>query len=57
MESFAVLHEGLDSVGVEGAGEAFVGGLYAFDDGECHEVLGEVGVDIEHALGLFFGLL
>ena len=50
LERFAVLHHGLDAKGVLGPGEAFAVGLAAFDDGHGHVVLGEVGVNVEHAV-------
>ena len=57
LQGFAVLHHGFDAVGVEGTGEAFVGRFYAFDDGHGHPVLGEVGIDVEHAACFFLSFL
>ena len=57
LQGFAVLHERLDAVRVLGAREALALGLHALDDGHRHEVLREVGVDLEHLLGFFDGLV
>ena len=48
LEGFAILHEGFDAVGGDGAGEFFGVGLGAFDDGDGEECFGEGGVDVEH---------
>ena len=43
------MHQGFDGVGINGSGEAFVGGLHSFDDGDGHVVFGKFGVEVEHA--------
>ena len=53
LQGFFVLHHGFDGEGVEGAGEAFVCGLGAFDHGHGHDRFGEVGVDAVHLFGFF----
>ena len=57
LQGFAVLHHGLDGVGIDRPGEPLAGGLLPLDDRHGHEVLGEVGIDAEHFHRLFAGLL
>ena len=51
LQGFAVLHHGLDGIGVQRAGKAFVGRLDTLDDGHGHVLLGKVRVDIQHLDG------
>ena len=53
LQGFLVLHHGFNTQRFEGAGEAFVFGLGALDDGHGHDGLGEVGVDAVHLFGFF----
>ncbi len=53
LEGFSVLHHGFDGVGIDGAGEAFAGGFFTLDDRHRHDVLGKVGVDLEHPACFF----
>ena len=58
LECLAVLHHCFDGVGVERAGEAFVGCLDAFNDGHCHVFFGKARVGVDHkacAGFVFFG--
>ena len=55
LEGFAILHEGFDAVGGDGAGEFFRIGFGTLDHGNREEFLGEGGVDIEHAQGFGAG--
>lgn len=48
LERFAVLHHSFDGVGGETAGEAFVFGFFAADDGNGEQILRHVGVELEH---------
>ena len=57
LQGLAVLHHGFDTEGVEGTGEALVGALVAFDDGDSHVFFHKIGVDVEHATGFLLGLL
>ena len=57
LQRLAVLHHGLDGVGVEGAGEALRLALHALDDGDGEPLLAKVRIDVEHLLGLLLGLL
>ena len=57
LESLAVLHHGLDAEGIQRAGEALVGTLVPLEDGHGHVLFGKLGIDLEHAAGLLFGLL
>jgi len=56
LQGLAVLHHGFDGVGVEGSGEALCLALHTLDDGHGHELLGKVGIDLQHGLRLTFSL-
>ena len=57
LERLVVVHHALDGVCALGTGELFLVGLVAAHDGHGKEVLAAVGIDLEHLLGLFNGLL
>ena len=56
LEGLAILHHRFDAERVDGAGETFALGLTALDDRHRHVVLGEVGIHLEHLVGLLDGL-
>ena len=51
------MHHAFDGVGVDRAGEPFAGRLFTFDHRHRHVILGERGVNIQHAERFFDGLL
>ena len=53
----AVLHHGLDGVAAQRAGELFGARFHALDHRHRHDVLGDLGVDIEDAQHFFDGFL
>ena len=57
LKRLAVVHQRLDGVGRLGAGELVAVGLAAADDRHRQRLLAEVGVDVQHPLGLGNGLL
>ena len=57
LQRLAVLHHGLDGVGVQRAGESLGLALHALQHGYGHVVLHEVGINAQHLLGLLLGLL
>ena len=57
LQGFPVLHHGLDGIGIEGAGKPLVSRFHTLDNRHGHEILGKVGIDIEHTTSLGLGLL
>ena len=57
LQCFAVLHEGLDTVGVEGAAETFVRRFHTHDDGDSHVFLRKIGINMDHFVGFFQSFL
>ena len=57
LQGLAVMHHALDGVGGLGAVELLLLGLLAPGHGHGQHVFAEVGVDVQHALGLLHGLL
>ena len=57
LEGLLVVHHALHGIGGLGAGELLLVGLAALHHGHGQVVLAEIGVDVEHALGLGDGLL
>ena len=57
LQRLAVVHQCLDGVGGHRAGELVAFGLAALDDGHIQHVFAEIGVDVQHLLGLRLRLL
>ena len=57
LESLAVVHHALNSVGVDRAGELLLLGLVASDNGHRQIVFAHIGVNLELLQGLLAGLL
>ena len=57
LQRLAVLHHGLDGVGVEGTGKTLGLTLHTLDHRNGCPVLCEIGIYVEHALCLGFSLL
>ncbi len=57
LKRLAVVHHGLDSVGVLRTGEALLRGLFALDDRDGQPFLEELRIDVQHAQGLLHCLL
>ena len=57
LKRLAVVHHGLDRVGVLCTGEALLRGLFALDDRDGQPFLEELRVDVQHAQGLLHRLL
>ena len=56
LQGLAVLHHGLNGIGVEGSGEALGFALHTLYDGYSHPLLGKFGIHLEHLPGLDLGL-
>src|SRR5690606_2431713 len=48
LQSLSSLHQCLDAICIHRSGETFAWSLHAFYHRQCHPVLYEVGIDIEH---------
>ena len=57
LQRLAILHQRLDGIGLDRTSEALVGTLDPYVHGHGKEVTGEVCIDVDHADGLFLGLL
>ena len=57
LKCLAILHHGLDGIGVEGSGETLGLALHSLHNGHGHPFLGKLGIDLEHQAGFGFSLL
>ena len=57
LQCLTVVHQSLDAVGSLGTGELVALGLATLDNGHSQILLTELGVDVQHLLGLDDGLL